>query len=84
MLTPVWLARLIVLAVVSAGGLVLVAGLLSGPAQQLHNALASDRQADSQAGASAAFPLWALLVASLLVLVFLTLSARAYFGPASV
>lgn len=75
------LGRLLVLAVIAAGGLVLVSGLLAGPAQRLHDALAGDRQGATDAGAPEAFPMWALLVAGLLVLAFVTLSARAYFGP---
>jgi hypothetical protein len=84
MLTAAWLGRLLVIAVVAAGGLVLVSGLFGGPVQRLHDALAGGRQTDSDAAATDIFPFWALLVATLLVLVFVTLSARAYFGPASV
>lgn len=72
--------RLLVLAVVAAGGLALLSGLLMGPAQQLYDALRADRQAGKDAAGAEVFPIWALLVAGLLVLAFITLSARAYFG----
>jgi hypothetical protein len=83
MVTPLWLGRLVLIAVVAAGGLVLLSGLLAGPVQRLRDALAGDRQVDAEEAATEVLPVWALLVAGLFVLAFVTLSARAYFGPTS-